>query len=233
VERNDVALVVVAGGRGQRLGAALPKAFVPLAGMPIVIRTLRACAQVGVFREATVAVPGEHVELFDGLVAAHAPWPFPVRGIAGGADRQGSVGRCLDALAGNAGIVVVHDGARPFASSALFNSCVESARAHGTGVAAVRVPDTLKRTDDGCVVGTVDRGRLWMAQTPQAFRLSLLRDAHRRAIETEYRGTDDAALVEWAGGQVVVVAGEPENIKITEPGDLRHAERLVAAGVGA
>lgn len=232
MERNDVALVIVAGGQGQRLGAGLPKAFVSLAGMPIIIRTLRACAQVGVFRGATVAVPRERVEMFDNLAAAHAPWPFPVRGIAGGADRQESVAHCLDALASNAEIVVVHDGVRPFASSALFNSCVESARVHGTGVAAVRVPDTLKRTEDGRVVGTANRERLWMAQTPQAFRLSLLRDAHRRALETGYRGTDDAALVEWGGGQVVVVAGEPENIKITEPGDLRHAERLIAAGVG-
>jgi 2-C-methyl-D-erythritol 4-phosphate cytidylyltransferase len=228
VQGNDVALVIAAGGRGQRLGAALPKAFVALAGTPIIIRTLQACAQVGVFRGATVAVPRAHVEMFDDLVAAHAPWPFPVRGIAGGADRQESVAHCLDALGSDADIVVVHDAVRPFASSALFKSCVESARVHGSGIAALRVPDTLKRTHDDRVVATVDREHLWMAQTPQAFRLSLLRDAHRRAIETEYRGTDDAALVEWAGGQVVVVAGEPENMKITEASDLRHAERLVA-----
>jgi 2-C-methyl-D-erythritol 4-phosphate cytidylyltransferase len=224
---SDLELVIVAAGRGDRLGGGLPKAFVRVKGVELVVRTLRRCASVGVFDRAVVAVPGDHVEVFRALVAAHEPWPFAVRAVAGGADRQASVLCCLDAIAAEDGVVVVHDAARPFASAGVFAGCVDRARACGAAVAAVRVPDTLKRGAGARIVGTVDRRALWMVQTPQAFQLSVLRAAHRRALETGYRGTDDAGLVEWAGGRVDLVPGESGNIKITEPGDLLHAERLL------
>lgn len=219
--------MIVAAGRGERLGASLPKAFVPVHGVELVVRTLRCCAAAELFDRAIVAVPGGYVELFRALVAAHGPWPFPVRAVVGGADRQVSVRCCLDAVAAEDGLVVVHDAARPFAPVGMFARCVDRARTSGAAAVAVRVPDTLKRAAGTRVVGTVDRRALWMVQTPQAFRLPLLREAHRRALETGYRGTDDAGLVEWAGGRVDLVPGESGNLKITEPGDLRYAERLL------
>jgi len=224
--------VIVAAGRGERLGAGLPKAFVPVKGVELVVRTLRCCAAAGLFDRAIVAVPGGQVEPFRALVAAHEPWPFAVHAVVGGADRQASVRCGLDAIAAEDGVVVIHDAARPFASVGMFARCVDRARACGAAVAAVRVPDTLKRAAGTRIVGTVDRQALWMVQTPQAFRLPLLREAHRRALETGYRGTDDAGLVVWAGGRVDLVPGESGNLKITEPADLRYAEQLLEGESG-
>jgi 2-C-methyl-D-erythritol 4-phosphate cytidylyltransferase len=227
---STVGVVIAAAGRGERLGLGVPKAFVALAGEPMVVRTLRLCASVGLFRRAVVAVPQTHVTRFRELLDAGAPWPFPVDPVIGGEDRQESVGRSLAVLGDDCEIVVIHDAVRPLVSAKLFLACVESARRCGAAVAAVPVRDTLKRAAGEHVSATVDRQGLWMVQTPQAFRLSLLREAHGRAVETGYRATDDAALVERAGGAVQLVRGEEANIKITEPGDLRYAELLLRAG---
>jgi len=212
------------------LGLGVPKAFATLAGEPIVMRTLRLCASVGLFGRAVVAVPESHVVQFCDLLAEGAPWPFRVDSVIGGEDRQESVSLSLAMLGDDCDIVVIHDAVRPLASSELFSACVETARRSGAAVSAVPVRDTLKRAAGGRVSATVDRRGLWMVQTPQAFRVSLIREAHRRAAETGYRATDDAALVERAGWAVQLVPGDEGNIKITEPGDLRYAELLVRFG---
>jgi len=222
-----VSVVIAAAGRGERLGSAVPKAFVSLAGEPIVMHTMRCCAGACLFARAVVAVPETHVEQLRELVAAQAPWPLKVEAVIGGEERQESVRRSLMALGEECEIVVVHDAVRPFVSPDLFFACVKGARRCGAAVAAVPVRDTLKRTTGDVVISTVERQGLWMVQTPQAFRLPLLREAHSRAAETGYRATDDAALVERAGGVVQVVRGQLQNIKITEPADLHYAERLL------
>jgi 2-C-methyl-D-erythritol 4-phosphate cytidylyltransferase len=164
------------------------------------------------------------------LVTAETPWPLRVEPVVGGDERQESVARGLGLLDDDCEIVVVHDGVRPLVPSGVFSACVEGAQRWGAAVAAVPVRDTLKRGAGERVAATVDRRGLWMVQTPQAFRLSLLREAHARAAETGYRATDDAALVERAGAVVGIVRGTEENIKITEPGDLRYAELLLRLG---
>lgn len=229
IPETTVGIVIAAAGRGERLGLGLPKAFVALAGEPIVMRTLRLCASVGLFARAVVAVPKTHLDQFGDLVAAGGPWPFRINPVIGGGDRQESVDRSL-AVLDDCEIVVVHDAVRPLASARLFSACVESARRCGAAVAAVPVRDTLKRGTEERVTATVDRRGLWMVQTPQAFRLSVLREAHDRAAETGYRATDDAALVERAGGAVQLIRGEETNVKITEPGDLHYAELLLRVG---
>jgi 2-C-methyl-D-erythritol 4-phosphate cytidylyltransferase len=227
---GGVSLIIVAAGRGERLGASIPKAFVALAGEPMLARTLRQCVKDVDFARVVVAVPATHVGEFGHIVATTGPWPMHIDAVVGGPERQESVRMCLDALgADDEEIVVVHDGVRPFVSSDLLKACIAKARTDGAAAAALPVRDTLKRGDaTGLIAATVDRRRLWMVQTPQAFRVALLRDAHDRAAQTGFLGTDDAALVEWAGAPVYLVPGRPENIKITEPADLRHAERLVA-----
>jgi 2-C-methyl-D-erythritol 4-phosphate cytidylyltransferase len=122
---------------------------------------------------------------------------------------------------------VVHDAVRPLVSVETVSACVAAAREHGAALAAVPVHDTLKRIVDDRVVSTVDRRGLWAVQTPQAFRVPLLRQAHRRAAEVGYEATDDGALVEWAGTSPHIVAGDPLNLKITTPADLRLAEQLL------
>jgi 2-C-methyl-D-erythritol 4-phosphate cytidylyltransferase len=227
---RTVGVVIAAAGRGERLGLGVPKAFVALAGEPMVMRTLGLCASAGFFGRAVVAVPQTHITRFRELLAAGGPWPFPVEPVIGGEDRQESVSRSLAVLGDDCEIVVIHDAVRPLASARLFLACVESARRCGAAVAAVPVRDTLKRAAGEHVTATVEREGLWMVQTPQAFRLQLLREAHGRAVETGYRATDDAALVERAGGAVQLVRGEEANIKITEPGDLCYAELVLRAG---
>jgi 2-C-methyl-D-erythritol 4-phosphate cytidylyltransferase len=155
---------------------------------------------------------------WDGLPGATA--------VPGGASRSESVRAGLAAVPLTAGIVVVHDAARPLASPALFASVVAAVRAGADGaVPAVPVVDTLKRVDGDRVVETVSRETLVAVQTPQAFRAGALRTAHSAGGEA----TDDAALVESAGGTVVVVAGEPDNLKVTTPGDLARAAFLLAS----
>ena len=223
-----VGLLIPAAGRGERLGGDTPKAFVALGGEPIVIRTLMRLAEFRGFVRGLALLPASHVDTFRALVEAHT-LPFPVAGIPGGAERQDSVRRGLDALDDAVDIVVVHDAVRPFASVAMVAACVAAARERGAALTAVPVHDTIKRIADDTVVSTVERRGLWMVQTPQAFRLSLLRRAHQRAAEVGFAATDDGALVEWAGTAPAIVPGDPLNLKITTAADLRLAESLLSA----
>jgi 2-C-methyl-D-erythritol 4-phosphate cytidylyltransferase len=146
-------------------------------------------------------------------------------GITGGATRSESVRRGLDAVPAEADIIVIHDAARPLASAALFDAVIAAVRDGADGaIPGVAVTDTVKRVDGSRVVETLDRATLVAVQTPQAFKAAALRDAHAAGGEA----TDDAALVEAAGGTVVVVPGEARNIKITTPADLRVAEALLS-----
>lgn len=202
--------IVVAGGGGTRFGGA--KQFARLAGVSVLDRS------VVTARSAC-----------DGVVAvlpAGAEWPNPagVATVPGGATRSESVRAGLAAVPADADVVVVHDAARPLASPDLFRRVVAAVRAGADGaVPGCPIADTVKRVEGDRVVATVPRDDLVAVQTPQAFRAAVLRDAHTGAPE----GTDDAALVEAAGGTVVVVEGEPRNMKLTVADDLAVAEALL------
>lgn len=216
--------IVPAAGSGRRLGQ--DKMTLPLAGRPVLVHTLEGLLRWGGCDELIVAGPPP-------LAAAVAPWlpaAAPVRWVAGGAERQDSVAAALAVVAFRfEGTIVVHDGARPFASPALFErvaAAVEVAGSPWSGAtAAVAVRDTLHRDGgDGRLRPGVGRDGLWAAQTPQAFRTECLRAAHASGL----RATDDAALVAATGAEVRLVPGEPGNIKLTYPEDLRLAEALTA-----
>lgn len=152
--------------------------------------------------------------------------------VPGGSTRQESVARGLDAVGGDASMVVIHDAARPLVTDELIQRVVGHAEASGAAVAALRVVDTLKRSTAGdSMVTTVDREGLWTAQTPQAFRVTVFREAVSRAITDGFVGTDDASLVERLGLPVTLVEGEPLNFKITRAQDMALAEELFASGV--
>jgi 2-C-methyl-D-erythritol 4-phosphate cytidylyltransferase len=203
--------VVVAAGSGTRIGVR--KQFVPVGGREVVAWALEAAAAAS--DGVVLVVPADDV---DGRAERHRE----VRVVAGGATRSASVRAGLAAVPAEAAVVCVHDGARPFASPALFRAVVDAVRAGADGaVPGVAVTDTVKVVDAaGRVTATPDRDRLVAVQTPQAFAAGVLRAAHAAGGE----GTDDAALVEAAGGTVVVVAGETVNRKVTRPEDLAWAE---------
>ena len=196
--------IVPAAGAGERLGADVPKAFAVLGGRPMVEWSLDVLREV--CDRVVVAVPPDRAE--------------PPDFVAGGMTRSESVRNALDA-APEASIFVVHDAARPLVTVELVRRCPDGLEGVDGVIAAVPVTDTVKEVEDGEVIRTPDRGRLWAAQTPQVFRADVL----RRASGAD--ATDDASLVEAVGGRVRVVEGTPENFKVTSPLDVRVAEMLL------
>ena len=218
-----VAVVIPAGGAGRRMGGAY-KPLLVLRERPVLAHTLQPFLDRVDVVAIVIAVPQE-------LLAAPPEWLRAherVQLVAGGAERGDSVRNALAAVPDDADIVLVHDAARPLVSAAVIERCVHAAAAGRSVIAAVRVVDTIKDVDDGGrIEGTLDRRRLWAAQTPQAFPLAVLRDAYARALAERVSATDDAALVTRFGGTVTVVEGAPENIKITAPADLAMADALL------
>jgi 2-C-methyl-D-erythritol 4-phosphate cytidylyltransferase len=211
---GPVALLVAAGS-GERLGAAVPKAFVEVAGRPMLEWSLDALRAAGI-SEIVVALPPE--------LAA----PAGCTGVRGGGTRSESVRAALAAARGS-GPVLVHDAARPLVEPSLFTRVLEALEVADCAIAAARVTDTIKEADESlAVVATLDRSRLWAIQTPQAFR----REALQAALDVDAailaRATDDAWLVERAGGTVRVVESSPGNFKITTPHDLRLADIILS-----
>jgi 2-C-methyl-D-erythritol 4-phosphate cytidylyltransferase len=178
-----------------------------------------------------IVPPGDEAYCRDEIVERYGLSKV-TRIVAGGATRQESVACGLRALGRDVTMAVIHDAARPFVMIALLERVIDAAAASGAAIAALPVVDTLKRrspTDGGAI--TVDRDGLWTAQTPQAFRHSLLIEAYERAAADGFIGTDDASLVERLGQPVTLVEGHPTNIKITTPDDFQVATELLSLGV--
>jgi 2-C-methyl-D-erythritol 4-phosphate cytidylyltransferase len=221
------AALVVAAGSGVRLGAGRPKAFVMLGGRPLVTWSLDAIAAAGLPRAVVAVPPGAGASAEDALGAAGERFPLGLAVVEGGATRSASVRNAL-AAAGDVDAVVVHDAARPLAAAALFTRTLAALEHADAAIAAARVTDTVKEAGaDGLVVHTHDRSRLWAVQTPQAFRADVLRRALDVPPEVLAAATDDAWLVERAGGTVRVVEAPASNLKVTTPHDLRVAEQLL------
>jgi 2-C-methyl-D-erythritol 4-phosphate cytidylyltransferase len=224
----SVVAVIPAAGSGSRFGGS-PKQYLPLAGMPVLARTLAVLESSPVIDGIVVVV--RHGEEARCRAVAVDPYGWQkIRAIVpGGLTRQDSVAHGLDAVGPEASIVMVHDAARPLVTDDLIRRVVEAAVASGAAVAALPVVDTLKRRVGAHgLVTTVDREGLWTAQTPQAFRAGLFRDAVARARADRFVGTDDASLVERLGCAVTLVEGEPMNFKITRAEDLPRAEEFLA-----
>ncbi|MDX1674264.1 MAG: 2-C-methyl-D-erythritol 4-phosphate cytidylyltransferase [Longimicrobiales bacterium] len=217
------AVVLPAGGAGLRMGTGgVRKQYAELAGEPILRRSMGPFLERRDVEWVVAVLPAEDVEdppfrLPDGVVV-----------VAGGPERGDSVRHGLDAVPAAADVVLIHDAARPLVSGAVIDRVLRAVGPDVGAVAALPVADTLKEVADGRITRTVDRSTLWRAQTPQGFPRPMIVDAYRRAAEEGVRATDDAALVERFGGRVVVVQGDPRNLKITRPEDLRLAELLLA-----
>lgn len=227
---NRTVAIVPAAGRGLRMGGSTPKQFLKLGGLPVLIHSLRALEAAEDVVGIILAVPEAEREFcLREIITPHC-FSKVKRVVAGGAERQDSVRHGLEAVAGDAEFVLVHDAVRPFVTVEQIRLVVEAAAKYGAAVVAIPMRDTVKRVGpDGLVQGTVERGHLWLAQTPQAFRLELFREAHRKAMAEGVRGTDDTQLVERLGHPVAIVEGSGENIKITRPEDLAIGEAILAA----
>ena len=217
-----IVALIPAGGVGARLGSRTPKQFLALGGGPILATTVRHFARHPAVGAIVIAAPAAHLDRARRTIRDRA-WRARVTVVAGGDTRQESVWLALQAAPTETDIVLVHDAVRPFITRALIDAVVEAARDGGAAICALPVAETVKRVRDGRVEATVDRTDLWTVQTPQAFRVDLLREAHEKARRDGVVGTDDAALVERLGHPVTVVRGLEGNLKITTPADLRRA----------
>lgn len=222
---RDLAVVLVAAGRGERLGAAQPKAFVALAGRPLLAHALANLKTLKRLAQVVVAAPESHLEEAKKLVEqANLDRSVVTVVVAGGETRQQSISNALKKVQDFLDIVLVHDAARALASSELFNRVAEEVDQKECGVVpTLPVADTIKRVSDSQVLDTVNRSNLAIAQTPQGFPLQKLLSAYSQAT-ADY--TDDAALFQAWGGTVLQVLGEPDAFKITTPADLAAASRL-------
>ena len=228
----SVTAIIAAGGRGRRLGASGPKQLLVLAGRTILQRAVDAFDASDRVDEIVVVLPPELVGDARERVWLEAR-KTPLAIVAGGARRQDSVARGFDRVSAGAEIVVVHDAARPFVTAALIDATIEAARRHGVAVAGLTASDTVKWTQVGPdgeeVRETLPRESIVLAQTPQAFRRSMLEAA--LALGRSVEATDEATLAERAGHRVHIVAGDRRNIKITTEADLPLAQALIGGGV--
>ncbi len=223
------AALIVAAGRGVRAGSGnVPKQYQPLAGTPILARTLATFLAHPAVDRVLVVIANSDEEIYRSVAPRHNNLMAPV---AGGETRQDLVRNGLTALAGTAPArVLIHDAARPFASPALIGRVVAALGNADAVVPAVPVANTLKRVDSaGRVIATVPRDQLQAAETPQGFAFDAILAAHNNAREARQQFTDDAAVAEWAGMPVIAVAGDPRNVKLTTAHDIEVADRRLTA----
>ncbi len=227
---EPVIAVVPAGGRGARMGHDVPKQFLYLGDVPLLVHALRVLESSPAIDAIVMVVPRDDVSYCRRELVSRFALAKITHVVPGGARRQDSVWNGLQAVAVRDGIVLVHDAVRPFVTGTMVRDVVDRARIHGAAAVAVPVRDTVKRvTPDGIIETTLDRHCLWLAQTPQAFTIEVLRDAHRRSQRHGLEATDDAFLVEQSGHAVSIVTGSPDNMKMTSPEDLAVGEAILSA----
>ncbi len=222
-----ISAIVLAAGEGRRMGSKTPKALLPLGGRPLLLHSIAVFAQAKGVSEVILVLPAGRVAAVWRKLGPALARAGVTKVVAGGVRRQDSVLRGLAASDAESDVVLVHDSARPFVSTAMIDRVAAAAWKNGAAIPAVRTRDTIKKVGKGDrVVETPDRSVLWSAQTPQGFR--------RRVLALAYAGghgkedaTDDAQIVERAGGTVVVVEGESSNFKITSREDLNVAEYML------
>lgn len=219
---NRVIAIIAAAGRGKRLGSSLPKQFLKVRGRTILEMSVEAFEQNKYVDEIFVAANADYCELTEKLCRGFSKLK---KIVAGGAERQDSVRAALDCLRGENGIVLVHDAARPFVSEAVINAVIEGTADFGVAIPTVPAKDTIRQVD-GTGSRTLQRETLARVQTPQGFRISLLKHAFEKAQAEGFLGTDDASLVERMGINISMVQGEDANRKITTREDLETEMRI-------
>jgi 2-C-methyl-D-erythritol 4-phosphate cytidylyltransferase len=218
-------VVIPAAGIGKRMGAGKNKLLISLNGMPVLVHTLLVFEQDDQCDGIVLAIHPRDQEEFTKLIKKYHIKKV-VAFAAGGKERQDSVFNALQFVR-DEGIVLVHDGARPFIHRETIHRVVALAEQEGAAVVAVPVKDTIKKVENKRIVETIERSSLWAVQTPQAFRISILKEAHRLALRDQFIGTDEASLVERIPYPISIVEGSYDNIKLTTPEDLYFAEAII------
>lgn len=223
-----IGAVIVAGGSGSRMQSSVKKQYLALDGRPILSHTLMAFDANSVIDQILLVVPADDVDYCRTDIVASLRPTHDIHVVAGGPARQVSVLNGLAAMGPSDGIVMIHDGVRPFVRSSLIDACLGGAKASGACIPAIPATDTLKQVDEnGMVLKTLDRRQIRLAQTPQTFAIGLIRRAHQLASQHGFAATDDASVAEFAGETVTVVPGDRDNIKITTPEDLAIARSIL------
>jgi len=218
-------VIIPAAGQGKRMGAGKNKLFLHLNGKPIISHTLKVFLEDEKCNGIILVIQPDDEAFFKKLLKTHRTTK-KIQMVFGGTERQYSVFNGLQ-VTKEGSIILVHDGARPFIRHEVIHQLAEVAHEKGAAIAAVPVKDTIKKVQDFQVMETIERTSLWQVQTPQAFRFSLLLEAHHQALQENFLGTDEASLVERLQFPVQIVTADYDNIKLTTPEDLYIAEAIL------
>jgi 2-C-methyl-D-erythritol 4-phosphate cytidylyltransferase len=207
---------------------AVPKQYVSLDGIPMLSRTLGVFSRCDLIDRIIMAVPEDDIDYCRNEITPAANIEKEPIFVIGGARRQDSVYNGLKIIETDEGVVLIHDGVRPFVKPEHLVACIKGAQKHGACILGIPAFDTVKHVDSkNEIIRTQKRDTLWLAQTPQAFQLGLIKKAHEIAKQEGFMGTDDASLVEYLGERVKIIPGSRSNIKITNQEDLKLAEALL------
>ncbi len=222
--------VIVAAGSGKRMGTDKPKQFLELMGKTVIERTAAVFGGCTAVNELIIVSSESGIEEC-GKILKKYNWDKPVKYVLGGAERYESVYNGIGSADERCGIILIHDGVRPFVSENIIFSSIDAALRYGACAAGVKSKDTVKISDEnGFVSSTPVRDFVYSIQTPQTFKIDIIKDAYERAFKTGVFGTDDASLAENAGYRVKIIEGSYENIKITTPDDLLVGEKILTGG---
>ncbi|MDD2541050.1 MAG: 2-C-methyl-D-erythritol 4-phosphate cytidylyltransferase [Desulfuromonadaceae bacterium] len=228
---KSVALIPAA-GMGKRMGASINKQYLQLNDMPIVARTISIFEQSPLIDVIYLVIPAEEIAYCRKHIVNAYGFKKVAAIVPGGKERQNSVMNGLNAMrefVSDNDVILIHDGVRPLVTEQMLQASINAAALHDGALVAVPVKDTIKTVRDGIICGTPPRETLWQAQTPQSFRFGKIYRAHLSAEADNFSGTDDASLIEYAGGNVHIIPGDYRNIKITTPEDLILAEAFLSS----
>lgn len=220
--------IILAAGKGKRMGGDIPKQFCSLKGKPVLCHTLDVFDKSPLITLITVVISSENIKYYNELVHKKYNFSTPIKLVYGGAERQESVYKALLSLEDQCDIAIIHDGVRPFVTVDIIESTIKASQKYDGGAAGVELKDTIKTIDrEGFIINTPDRKSLIRIQTPQSFKYNTILKAHKYAIEKSLYATDDSMLVEQMGGKVKLTKGSFENIKITTPEDFITGEQII------
>jgi 2-C-methyl-D-erythritol 4-phosphate cytidylyltransferase len=219
--------IVVAAGTGSRIGGVLPKQFLPICDKPMMVYSLELFEKSDLIDEIILVVHQDYLSYASQAIVDEYKLRKIRKITAGGETRQESVLAGLSACPTGIDLVAIHDAARPFLSDDLFKLVMTRAAETGAAILAVQAKESIKLGDKGVISKTLKRDTIWIAQTPQVFRFTGILDAHQRAEAAQFEATDDSELFEQYGGQVAIVPGSHNNIKITTPADLVLAQAII------
>ncbi|WMI80231.1 2-C-methyl-D-erythritol 4-phosphate cytidylyltransferase [Anaerotignum sp. MB30-C6] len=218
--RTIATAIIVAAGKGRRMGSQISKQFLKLRGKEILAHTVSRFEQFSNIQEIVLVTGKDNIEDVNAMVKDYG-WKKISAVVIGGKERQDSVKCGLNVLSEKTEIVLIHDGVRPFVTEDMIDRSIEAAQNYGACVLGVAAKDTIKICDeDGVVVETPKRSALWHIQTPQTFRTEIIESAYKKATQEGFIGTDDASVAEFAGAKIKVIPGSYQNIKITTREDI-------------